>query len=170
MGKQSRKTIISPPPVLPKAPVIYLNDPTTDIPHARYLRDMIGSCIIAFHSPDDVPTGSTVSSAEVLTADLRNGYFDHSVVIINDNLTDSKAADKLSTATHCREETIKHGCNFASVNLYLKDGTPTEDLKSWGTNHLDLCVANLTVKEVAEKVYRWLCTRCPTICSVPSQN
>ncbi|KIX05426.1 uncharacterized protein Z518_06298 [Rhinocladiella mackenziei CBS 650.93] len=157
MGKKSKQ---STNPGLPRAPVLYLNDPTTGVPHARYLRDMIPLCVLVFHPGEDLPvtTDSSLTAAEILTADLRAGHFGDSVAIISDNVTDSMANDKIRTATHIRQGAIKHGSNFASVNLYLESGTPPADKDKWGTNHLELCVSNLTVKEVAEKVYRWLFT------------
>lgn len=155
----------------PMTPVIYLNDPSPDFPHARHLRDMIPSGVIGFLSPGRFPPEQDTNSTalEWLLADFRKGDFDDCVLVVKDDLTDSETADKIAAANRCHEETIKHGCNFASVNLYLEDGTPSTELKKWGTNHLELCVANLTVKEVVEKIYRWLCMDTRRSCSIGSK-
>jgi len=161
MGKKSKQHASKVSPVcatgtLPKAPVLYLNDPTVGVPHAHALRSMIPSCAISSHSPEDVPADCAVSAAELCTAGVREGRYDDGILMISDCRRDAETGDKIRTAAHCREETIKHGCNFASVNLYLEQGTPVDDRKKWGTNHLELCVTNLTVAEVCEKVHRWL--------------
>ncbi len=161
MGKKSTKPA-APMSTLPKAPVLYINDPSTDLPHARYVRDMIPACNLIFHVRDqaaacELEEEPGVSKAEMLTADLRNGHLDGSVAIISDGLVDSKTADKIATASHVRTEAIKHGCNFASVNLYHEQGTPAADKTKWGTNHLELRITSMSVEEVAEKIYHWLC-------------
>jgi hypothetical protein len=164
MGKKSNKTANKTVAAMhiTKAPVLYINDPTTGLPHARYVRDMIPACNLIFNSPNEVllemsPLEVRVNKGEMLTADLRNGDLDGSVAIIGDGLEDSKTDGKIAMARHVRVEAIKHGCNFASINLYHEQGTPAEDKDLWGTNHLELGITNMSVKEVAEKIYHWLC-------------
>ncbi|EXJ77220.1 hypothetical protein A1O3_10378 [Capronia epimyces CBS 606.96] len=158
MGKTLKKQIMShPSPTgLPKAPVVYLNDPAADMPHASSLRDMIPCSQVVFLSKIDMPADCPVQGRNMVASDIRNGTYDRNVAIVNENFADSQIKEKIDTAHLLREESIKHGCNFVTVNLYLAHGTPTEDKSKWGTNHLDFCIGGMSAQQVAERVYRWL--------------
>ncbi len=157
MGKKSTKTTRA--SALPKAPIIYLNDPVKDMPHARYVRDMIPGGILAFGPREDKQAQTSPPiSLEMIQHHIQRGRFNDRILVVGDNQPETRSKVKIETAKEFQEHAIKHGCNFASVNLYTEQGTPAGDKKKWGTNHLDLCIKNLSVKDVAEKVYQWLCT------------
>ncbi|EXJ69423.1 uncharacterized protein A1O5_07459 [Cladophialophora psammophila CBS 110553] len=161
MGKKSNRFLgFTSPPSLPRHPWIYVNDPTTNTPHVSSLKGIIGDCSILHRSNDG---DANFEARERLAASLDTLKDDafgagQNVMLITENLADSKTTDKLETATTIREQAIKGGRNFASVNLYLQDGTKENDKATWGPNHLELAITNMTVREVAQKIYSWLFT------------
>ncbi|KIW74176.1 hypothetical protein Z517_12116 [Fonsecaea pedrosoi CBS 271.37] len=165
MGKKSNRFLsFTTPPPLSRHPWIYVNDPTTNTPHATSLQDLIGDCIVSHHTRHDGDLSSTQESETekmaVCLDMLKDDTFSagQNVFLITEHLADSKTADKLETATKFREQAIKGGRNFASVNLYLQDGTKKKEKAKWGPNHLELGITNMTVKEVAQEIYQWLFT------------
>lgn len=155
MGKSSKAN-------LPQAPVVYINDPAVDMRHARHFADMIPSSKIVFLSQVEMPKGCPVQGRNLVASDIRRGEFDKSVGIINETLQDSNTQEKIETAVLLREEAIKHGSNFVSVNLYREHPTPAEDKDKWGTNHLEFCTGGgMSEKQIAERVYHWLCKALP---------
>ncbi|KIW13943.1 hypothetical protein PV08_06724 [Exophiala spinifera] len=147
-------------PALPKAPIIYINDPVAGMPHARYIRDLIPNCILAFGPPDDKDAlaKSTPYSLEKIQKQLKLDKFNDRVLVVGDNRVDEDTEVKIETAKEFHKHAIKYGCNFASINLYF-DGLASEaKLKSWNSNHLNLCISNIPVKDIAEKIFRWLFT------------
>lgn len=75
------------------------------------------------------------------------------VTIIKDNTVDIATAANLADSYH--KGAIKTGVNFASVNISYSDADRSNS--PWGINHLDILATGLTTKEVAEKIYKWLC-------------
>lgn len=145
---------------LPKAPIIYINDPVAGMPHARYIRDMIPDGILAFGPPDDKDAlaKSNPVSLEKIQKQLKLGKFNDRVLVVGDHHLDEDTDVKIETAKEFHKHAIKYGCNFASINLYF-DGLASEaKLKAWNSNHLNLCISNIPVKDIAERVFRWLCT------------
>jgi hypothetical protein len=158
MGKESTKAPRA--SALPKAPIIYLNDPVKDMPHARYVRDMIPGAILAFGPREDKkPVNNPPVTLGMIQRHIGIRLNDR-ILVVGDNQPDTRFKVKIETAKEFQEHAIKHGCNFASVNLYTEQGTPAagDKKKKWSANHLDLCIKDLSVEDVAEKVYHWLCT------------
>ncbi|KIW93421.1 uncharacterized protein Z519_06026 [Cladophialophora bantiana CBS 173.52] len=161
MGKKSNRLLgFTTPPSLPMHPWIYVNDPTTSTPHVSSLKGIIGDCSILHHSNDGDDNFEAREKLAATLDTLKDDAFGagQNVMLITENLADSKTTDKLEAATKIREQAIKGGRNFASVNLYLQDGTKENDKAKWGPNHLELGITNMTVKEVAQKIYSWLFT------------
>ncbi|KAK5453594.1 hypothetical protein LTS15_006780 [Exophiala xenobiotica] len=157
MGKKSTKTPRA--SALPKAPIVYLNDPVKDMPHARYVRDMIPEAILAFGPREDKkPHNNPPVTLGMIQRHIGIRLNDR-ILVVGDNQPDTRTKVKIETAKEFQDHAIKHGCNFASVNLYTEQGAPAGDKKKkWSTNHLDLCIKDLSVEDVAEKVYHWLFT------------
>jgi len=116
------------------------------MPYACALRDLIPIAAL-FDGP--------VSPLEVMASIRHRSKANNTIGIIRDNRLDGENDRKRKTAHELREATINRGCNFASINLYYQDGSTNGD--TWGTNHLDLCITGLSVSDVAERVYKWLC-------------
>ncbi|OAP55245.1 hypothetical protein AYL99_10218 [Fonsecaea erecta] len=157
MGKKSSRFLsFTSPPALSRHPWIYVNDPTTNTPHATSLKDMIGDCVLSRHTtPEESEAEKLAVCLDVLKDDTAGTG--QNVFLITEHLADSKTTDKLETAKKFRELAIKGGRNFASVNLYLQHGTKEKERAEWGPNHLELGIANMTVKEVVQNIYEWLC-------------
>jgi hypothetical protein len=75
------------------------------------------------------------------------------VTIIKDIDVDLATAASLADGYH--KLAIKKGLNFASVNISYSDAD--RSTTPWCANHLDILATGLTTKEVAEKIYKWLC-------------
>ncbi|KAK7897110.1 hypothetical protein LTR67_004999 [Exophiala xenobiotica] len=158
MGKKSTKTPRA--SALPKAPIIYLNDPVKDMPHARHVRDMIPGAILAFGPREDKkPVNNPPVTLGMIQRHIGIRLNDR-ILVVGDNQPDTRSKVKIETAKEFQEHAIKHGCNFASVNLYTEQGTPAagDKKKKWSANHLDLCIKDSSVEDVAVKVYHWLFT------------
>jgi len=169
MGKQSSRFLsFTTPPALSRHPWIYVNDPTANTPHAKSLKDMIGDCLLSCHTRHDsnpfAPEESETEKMAVCLDMLKDATFGsgQNVFLITEHLADSKNSDKLETAKKFRQMAIKGGRNFASVNLYLQHGTPEKERAKWGPNHLELGITNMTVREVVQTIYQWLCILLPT--------
>ncbi|EXJ83144.1 hypothetical protein A1O1_06763 [Capronia coronata CBS 617.96] len=156
MGKLSKREAVGVTSGLPLAPVVYVNDPFANMPHTIQLCDMIASSTIVYLAKVDMPRGFPVQGRDKVASEIRNGAFDKNITIINENYIDSQTKDKIDTVNLLREEAIKHGCNFVSVNLYVNKGTQKEDISKWGTNHLDCCIGDMTPKQVAERIQKFL--------------
>ncbi|KAJ9618115.1 hypothetical protein H2204_013162 [Knufia peltigerae] len=140
---------------LPKAPIIYINDPVEGMPHARYIRDLIPDSILAFGPPSDrdTLTKSLPVSLEKLQKKLK---INDRVLIVADNRLDDETDVKIETAKEFHKHAIKYGCNFASIDLYFGGLASEVKLTSWNSNHLNVCISNIPVKDISEKVFRWL--------------
>jgi hypothetical protein len=77
------------------------------------------------------------------------------ITIIKDTDVESDTAAKIAHWYH--EDAIKLGCNFASINVYYTDSDKSNASSSWGSNHLELCARGQTTKDIAKKIYKWLC-------------
>lgn len=77
------------------------------------------------------------------------------ITIIKDTDVESVIAAKIAHSNH--QNAIKLGCNFASVNVYYTDSDKSKSSSSWGSNHLELCARGQTTKDIATKIYKWLC-------------
>lgn len=151
MGKPSKKATTS--SALPLTPILYINDPQFEGPNIDAISAVIPSTSIITrkaYQPTSINDFFRIPASK------------ETVLIIADNQSDDDHGTKISFSYECKTASIKHGCNFASINLYLQSSTPPTKLKDWGTNHLDLCIARLAPEETADKVYKWLCTF-PTI-------
>lgn len=111
------------------------------------------------HNPTD--NNATLRLTDLLLTNLTSKS---EIPLIADKHSDSSEnlSKKLATASAVRDAAIKNGCNFVSVNIYEGEGSATkkEDLEKWGTNHLEIKAGGddeKSQKEVAEKIYRWLC-------------
>lgn len=160
MSKSSKKA--QPASSLPLTPLLYINDPQPDTPSITAISAVIPSTRV-------IPC---CKQRDALFDHYRSNESKESVAIITSHHSDDKDHKlRTSLATYWKTAAIKQGRNFASVNLYLKSGTPAEKLKDWGTNHLDLNIAQLSPGATADKVYKWLCTYSPTsLASTSSLN
>ena len=131
---------------LPLTPLLYINDPQVGTPNINAI-----SAVIPF------TTIGVVGSKQVGKF-YRGSTCRQTVMIIAGTNSDNETDRKVGLSNEIKAETIKCGSNFASINLYLQNATPSSKLKKWGTNHLDLNVAELTPEQTADKVYKWLCT------------
>jgi hypothetical protein len=77
------------------------------------------------------------------------------ITIVKDTDVESDTAAKLAHSYH--QDAIKLGCNFASVNVYYTDSDKSKTSSAWGSNHLELCARGQTTKDIATKIYKWLC-------------
>jgi len=163
MGKKSKKpTAISTPPT-PIAPWLYINDPKNGIPHIGHLHTMLPDSAIV-HNPTD--SNVVLRLSDLLLTHLTSKT---EIPLIADKFSGSSEdplTKKLATVKALRAAAIKNGCNFVSVNIYEDEGNATkkEDLKKWGTNHLEIKAGGddeKSQKAVAEKIYRWLCKSLP---------
>ncbi|KIW62586.1 hypothetical protein PV04_10747 [Phialophora macrospora] len=156
---------------LPEQPWIYVSDPTGNNVHANNLSDLIdGSQFHYGGLADDffaAAGASDVSSMDILlhhldkSKDARHVSKKAFLIVDKLNRLDSENGDKINAAEKIREHAAKSGRTFASVNLYMEEGTKEREMQKWGPNHLELCVTDLTDKEVAERVYKWLFTAIP---------
>jgi hypothetical protein len=152
-------------PPFPKQPWIYVSDPTGDNVHANNLHDIIDASQFHYGGLADsfFAAASDVSSMDTLLHHLDKSknarHVSKKAFLIVDKLNrlDSENGGKIDVAKKIREHAAKSGRTFASVNLYLEEGTKEHEMKEWGPNHLELCVSDLTDKQVAEQVYKWLC-------------
>jgi hypothetical protein len=158
MGKKSKKAAVASTTPTPIAPWLYINDPKEGIPHIDHLYTMIPNSTKVNNPTDNKAT-------QFLTDSLLTNLTKSDIPLIADNYSESSEnlSKKLVTANAVRDAAIKHGCNFVSINIYEGEGTGTkkEDLEKWGTNHLEIKAGadddEKSQKEVAEKIYRWLC-------------
>lgn len=157
MGKKSKKAAAASTTPTPIAPWLYINDPKDGVPHIEHLHTMLPNSA-KVHNPTDN------KATQFLTDSLLTNLTKNDIPLIADNYSESSEnlSKKLVTANAVRNAAIKNGCNFVSVNIYEGEGTGTkkEDLEKWGTNHLEIKAGGddeNNQKEVAEKIYRWLC-------------
>lgn len=163
MGKKSKKVADSSTTPTPIAPWLYINDPKNGIPHIGHLHTMLPDSAIV-HNPTDPSV--VIRLSELLLTHLSSKT---EIPLIADKFSGSSEGDltkKLATVEALRDSAVKNGCNFVSVNIYEGEGTGTkkEDLKKWGTNHLEIKAGGddeKGQKAVAEKIYRWLCKPLP---------
>ncbi|EXJ54362.1 hypothetical protein A1O7_09701 [Cladophialophora yegresii CBS 114405] len=155
-------------PPFPEQPWIYITDPIGNNGYANNLQDMIEAS--QFHyggMSDDLFATSDVSSMDTLLHNLDKSktarHISKKAFLIVDKLNrlDCENSDKIEAAHKIREHAAKSGRTFASVNLYVQEGTKEREMKKWGPNHLELCVTDLIPKQVAELVYKWLFTAIP---------
>ena len=158
MAKQSfTMSTLSP---LPNAPWIYINDASSvnsDVISA--LAALIPKVVVKTALPSEV-VGRIVKKAELIRgirAKLApTNPMDTAVWIFEDKQTNVKIAAE--TASKYHEASIKHGCNFVSVNLTKHCSQKTDgDKIHWGANHVDLHVAMTEPGAAAEKIFKWLC-------------
>ena len=140
-----------------------MSDPLDDNAHAEKVKSMIEAFSLQYLK-DDFYTGSEVTPVETLLNSIDNlkdarGISKKAIMVVDKmNQLDSEISGKIKAATKVREHAAKSGRTFASVNLYKKEGTKKSAIKNWGPNHLELSITDLTVQQVADKVYKWLCT------------
>ena len=149
MGKSKAATMTT--FALPLGPWLYINDPMVDQPNAKALQDLL---------PVSASMLRSRSSTSAIIGNYTDGTFKDSVNLIVDDRDDDENHSKIKTANEYRLATIKYGCNFVSINLYLRSAsTKTE---AWGTNHLDLCIDDMEADVVANSIYKSLCMLSPT--------
>lgn len=155
-------------PPFPKQPWIYVSDPTDNNTFADKLHDMIDAAQFHFGDiDDDLFAGTNLCAADTLLSSLDKSkdarYISKKAFLIVDKLNrfDSENDGKIEDAKKVREHAARSGRTFASVNLYMREGTKAHELKKWGPKHLDLSVADLTPQQVVDVVYKWLCASSP---------
>src|SRR6202012_2185159 len=112
----------------PKQPWIYISDPADNITHADKLKNMIDGFSL-IHTSDNVYTDSKVTPVDSLLTQLDKfkdaRKINKKAFVIMDKLnrSDSGNSEKIEASKQVRKHAAKSGRTFASVNLYLKDGT-----------------------------------------------
>ncbi|KIV83998.1 hypothetical protein PV11_05978 [Exophiala sideris] len=154
--KSTKKQSTSPPTALPQAPIVYINDPTEDLRYAHYLRDLIPNCTCIPLPDKELLNNSFGTELDTLSVKVAAGSPDDGIVLLCESGPDSKPAEKINTVKLFREEAIKHGRNFASVNLSSMESVTSGSKLDWGTNHLEMHLRGQSTEEVANKVYHWL--------------
>lgn len=119
---------------MPKAPLVYVSDPT---PCGIYGRDL--SALI----PDAV----YVCVQETFKLpDVK------STMVLVDKKGDKDIDKKIKRARTLQEAAISQGINFVSVNI-VEDKSRLSETSGFGTNHLNIEAS----PDTATKVYQWLC-------------
>jgi hypothetical protein len=172
MGKSSKRKdpniVFTATPPFPKQPWIYMSDPDDKSMHAEKVCQMIDAFAVN-HITEDYFAGSNVTPVDSLLTNLDKYKDDHSVnkkaflVVDKVNRPDYENSEKTAVAKKVREHAAKSGRTCVTINLFKHHGSKERDVKRWGANHLELAVADLTVGEVAHKVYQWLC-KCLSSC------
>ena len=150
-------------PPFPKAPWVYVSAPWGDNAHVDKVKGMIDAFILEYTWKDDFYSNKITRVDNLLTKidqykDSR-GVSKKALMIVDQlNNLDLESCRKIEVNTKIREHAAKCGRTFASANLHLIESTRKHEMEPWGPNHLDLNVAGLTEKQVADKVYKWLCT------------
>ncbi|RMZ89755.1 hypothetical protein DV736_g3009, partial [Chaetothyriales sp. CBS 134916] len=132
---------------LASPPWLYINDPQVDLPNANAIAAII---------PVTTLVHADNGNVDQVISQLEAANFCDSISIIAHNKDDDQNDSKIKAALQIQAATIRHGCNFVSINMYLESPSASTDLDKWGANHLDLNIARLAPHEVADKVYRWL--------------
>ncbi|ETI20545.1 hypothetical protein G647_08582 [Cladophialophora carrionii CBS 160.54] len=155
-------------PPFPEQPWIYITDPMGKNGHANNVQDMIDAAQFHYSGMSaNFFNSSDLSSMDTLLHHLDKSktarHISKKAFLIVDKLNrlDCENGEKMEAAKKIREHAAKSGRTFASVNLYMEEGTKEREMKKWGPHHLELCVADLTHKQVAEQVYKWLFTAIP---------
>ncbi len=125
---------------MPKAPWVYVNDPTPDSLYARKLASLIPDVLHFILHP-----AASTASVEIPKKPK-------SLVLITDPKTDHDQCRKIQTATEFKEQAIKIGANFASINIMM-DMSNVRDIDNFGTNHLNIAGA----PGISDRIYKWLC-------------
>ena len=116
---------------MPKAPWIFVVDPSIDGRYGMQLSALIpeGHCL--FSCPSKYPSIKTP------------------LVIVHKATSQDKDVAQVRIV---RGKAIEHGANFASVNI-MNEAGESEKTDNWGTNHLDIVTGPTT----AEAIFKWLC-------------
>lgn len=137
---------------MPIAPWVYIHDATPGAPYLHTLQARLpaATCFeLGVHSSDD---SSSLLPAARMVARILLGELDQRVVLIRGN--EGTLSERVRTSNALKTAAIKHGCNFASVNISASDNGTT-DLEQWGTNHLEVKAED--VDATTEKIFKWLC-------------
>ncbi|RMZ76283.1 hypothetical protein DV737_g4882, partial [Chaetothyriales sp. CBS 132003] len=125
-----------------------INDPQVGLPNVSAIAAAIPATTLV--QSDDATLDQAISRLEA--ANLSD-----TVPIIAYNKDDDDNDSSIEAALQVQAATIRRGCNFVSINLFLASPPSTSThLAQWGANHLDLNIASLAPHEVADKVYKWL--------------
>lgn len=125
---------------IPKAPWIYINDPTPDSVHANELAALI----------PDVIRLTVAEAAFAGKPKLPKAH--KSVVLIIDSKSDYESSQKQKSSKQLNESAIKLGTNFASIDI-KRDMSKVSEIDAFGTNHLNVA----GVPGIATGIYKWLC-------------
>jgi len=125
---------------IPKAPWIYINDPTPDSVHASELAALI----------PDVIRLTVAEAAFAGKPKLPKAH--KSVVLIIDSKSDYESSQKQESLKQFSESAIKLGTNFASIDI-KRDMSKVSEIDAFGTNHLNVA----DVPGIATRIYKWLC-------------
>ncbi|KAK5241629.1 hypothetical protein LTR46_011899 [Exophiala xenobiotica] len=102
MGKKSTKILRA--SVLPNAPIIYLNDPIKDMPHARYVRGMIPDAILALGPQEDGKAeNSPPVPLEAIQHHIGRGCFNDRILVAGDNQPDTRSKSRSRRPTMAEE-------------------------------------------------------------------
>lgn len=153
---------------LPLAPWIYINDTTASIglKVAQALVALVPLAAIVTKTIESDPASSIISvhqrpsnEATLKTAILNASKASVVAIYVE---TNSDLNHATWAANFLREAAIKRGNNFTSINLSNSTThpisiAPEAPLTVWGTNHLDLDMADMKHGAAADKIFKWLC-------------
>lgn len=125
---------------MPKAPWIYINDPTPGSVHANELAALV----------PDAPHLVFVEAAFAGKPKIPKEH--KSMVLITDSKGDHENNQKIKNSKQVNESAIKFGTNFASINI-MNDMSKVSETDVFGTNHLNVA----DVPDIAINIYKWLC-------------
>jgi len=125
---------------MPKAPCIYVCDPTSGTKHAKELAALIPE-VLHF----------ILNRAEVLVCPRIPKEL-KSLVLITDPKSDHDNHQKIKTSKELQQKAIGLGANFVSINI-MNDMSKISTADKFGPNHLDIADA----PGIATKIYKWLC-------------
>jgi hypothetical protein len=137
---------------LPLAPWIYINDTTRE---TTEVADALSALIPETSANHLAKIASTNIEQALQSADQNTLPGEALIIFAGFEKNQITAAHD---ANYHREAAIRHGRNFASVNITSET---TEDVASgikpdWGTNHLHL-KTNGGIQKTAESIFKWLC-------------
>jgi hypothetical protein len=178
MAKKSKSTTTAPKiaaPPAPKAPWIYISDPSTNTPNAAALSALLDSPRQFQYITHSTPAHSAhgIDSVDEFLARLdkanKEKHQSKKVYLIVDLRGDDQKEAKLKMMGRVRDLATKSSRDFASVNL--NNGSGKHDAKDWGSHHFSFDVGDHKPEELADKVYKWLCkSPCPSHSSTPPQT
>lgn len=141
---------------IPKAPFIYVNDPTPNGIFVTQLTKLIPKTIRVTLSPH--PDHSICYLNTMRSSDHRDTVF-----IFADYKSHDQEESQKKAANLVRTAAIRVGSNFASINIHC-DSDGSIKTRHWGGNHLDIPITtyaefvnSIEAHSQAQIIYKWLC-------------